>query len=107
MMRGSVFGNYSGANQWSDPGFKATASGIPVSEPGIALPMPIRSGQMYQVTAPNGNSVVVPQIDVGPAAWTQRDVDVSAGAAEALGYTPQTFPTWSPQDPNAQFRVER
>jgi hypothetical protein len=33
------------------------------------------------------------QTDIGPAAWTGRGVDISAAAADRMGYTPKTFPT--------------
>jgi hypothetical protein len=37
--------------------------------------------------------VLLPQIDVGPAGWTGRGIDISKGALEKFGYTPENFPT--------------
>jgi hypothetical protein len=92
---GSWFGTYSGDHDWRDnrePAGHPTASGIPPSAPGIALPTRSTLGQRFVVTAPNGQSIVVPQTDVGPGA-NGRGVDLTAAAAEKLGYSPSSFPT--------------
>lgn len=96
--KGSWFGNAPGG--WTDAmNGSATASGKPTSVPGIALPSRSTLGQMFQVTAPNGQTYSLPQIDVGPAARTGRSVDISAGAAAQMGYTPKNFPT------DSQFKI--
>jgi hypothetical protein len=74
-----------------------TATGIPTSAAGIVLPHPI---QLYRVTAPNGRSAVLPQIDVGPDPSTEHTLDVSQGAQALFGYTQANFPT------EARFKVE-
>jgi hypothetical protein len=100
--RGSWFGNAPGG--FNDPSNgSATASGVPTSQPGIALPS--RAGlspgaPQFQVTAPNGQSAVLPQTDVGPAKWTGRGVDITGGAAPQLGYGPNNFPT------DSRFQVQ-
>lgn len=100
--RGSWFGNAPGG--FNDPSNgSATASGVPTSQPGIALPS--RAGlspgaPQFQVTAPNGQSAVLPQTDIGPAKWTGRGVDITGGAAPQLGYGPNNFPT------DSRFQVQ-
>ena len=94
-VKGSWFGNYAGQNQWSDKMDSGLqAGGAPVSAgPGIALPSRATLGQEFDVTAPSGQTMRLPQTDIGPAKWTGRGVDINAPAAEAMGYTPQNFPT--------------
>jgi hypothetical protein len=87
------------ANTWSDPKLmpgNQTSTGVPPSQPGVALRSPPVKGQLLQVTAPNKNIQILPQIDTGPGTRTQRGVDISAAAAEKFGYTPKTFPTDQP-----------
>lgn len=99
-VKGSWFGSYSGQHSWSDPSAGThTASGTSLNTPGIALPTKSTLGQMFTVTGPNGNSITVPQTDVGPANWTGRGVDLTGSAAEMMGYTPHNFPT------DGQFHV--
>lgn len=91
-VRGSWFGNAPGWVDPSDSGLQA--SGVPVSAgPGIALPSRATLGQQFDVTAPSGQTMTLPQTDIGPAKWTGRGVDINAPAAAAMGYTPKTFPT--------------
>src|SRR5207247_8342953 len=88
--RGSWFGDQPG---WSDPKETRTASGAPLSVPGIALPQRATLGQRFNVTDPTGRTFNLPQTDVGPAASTGRGIDINSAAAQKMGYTPQTFPT--------------
>lgn len=77
-----------------------TATGLSAARTaGIALPSREGLGQMYEVTGPNGQTVMLPQIDVGPAKWTGRGVDISKAALGRMGYTEKNFPT------DAQFTV--
>jgi len=72
----------------------STASGLSATTtPGIALPSREGLGKMHEVTGPNGQKVMLPQIDIGPAEWTGRGIDISKAALEKLGYTPENFPT--------------
>jgi hypothetical protein len=91
-VRGSWFGSSPG---WSDPSDSGLqAGGQPVSAgPGIALPDRATLGQQFAVTAPNGQTLTLPQTDIGPAKWTGRGVDINSPAAAAFGYTPKDFPT--------------
>ncbi len=95
--KGSWFGNAPG---WHDPGDMdksgkplVTASGVPSSTPGIALPDKSTLGKPFEVTTPDGRTFQTTQIDVGPAAHTGRGIDISAGLATKMGYTPGNFPT--------------
>ena len=94
MMRvhASWFGNSPG---WVDPDDHGPqANGLPVAgDPGIALPTEDTLGQLFDVTAPNGQTYRLRQTDIGPASWTGRGVDVNSAAAQLMGYTPDTFPT--------------
>jgi len=91
-VKASWFGNAPGWRDPSDSGLQA--GGQPVSAgPGIALPNRGTLGQQFDVTAPSGKTMTLPQTDIGPAARTGRGVDINAPAAEAFGYTPQNFPT--------------
>lgn len=92
IVKGSWFGNAPGWVDPSDSGLQA--SGKPVSAgPGIALPSRATLGQEFDVTAPSGQTMRLPQTDIGPAKWTGRGVDINALAAQAFGYTPKNFPT--------------
>ena len=77
-----------------------TASGIPAdgARPGIAILDMTTLGGYWKVTYPNGHTLVLQQIDVGPApdlgpAPEHRVVDTDTAAATAAGYTPASFPT--------------
>ena len=48
---------------------------------------------MHEVTGPDGQKVMLPQIDVGPAKWTGRGIDISKAAMKQFGYDSQNFPT--------------
>ena len=89
--RGSWFGSTPG---WTDKMSGAqTASGVPLTTPGIALPDRSTLGQNFDVTAPSGKTMTLPQTDVGPAKWTGRGIDINSAAAAKMGYTPKDFPT--------------
>ena len=89
--RGSWFGSTPG---WPDAmSGPNTASGTPLSTPGIALPSRSTLGQNFDVTSPAGQTMTLPQTDIGPAARTGRGIDINSAAAAKMGYTPQTFPT--------------
>jgi hypothetical protein len=97
-VRASWFGNSPGWRDPSDSGLQA--SGLPVAgNPGIALPTRAGMNQLYDVTAPNGRQLTLPQLDLGPSqdprktGGVRREVDINSPAAEAFGYTPQNFPT--------------
>ena len=70
-----------------------TASGAPISEPGIAVYNRQTLGGYWQVTMPNGHQAVLKQTDIGPAPWTGRKVDFTYSALPQLGYSEQNFPT--------------
>jgi hypothetical protein len=95
----SWFGSSPG---WFDPSSGSqTASGRPVTEPGIALPSRAGLGKMFEVTTPDGRKFILPQTDLGPAKWTGRGLDITSAAATRMGYTAKTFPT------DAPFKVRR
>jgi hypothetical protein len=77
-----------------------TASGIPADGPwpGIAVLDTATVGGYWKVTYPNGHTLVLQQIDVGPAtglgpAPEHRVVDTDTAAAIAAGYAIGGFPT--------------
>lgn len=78
-----------------------TATGLSAATtPGIALPSREGLGKMHEVTGPGGQKVMLPQIDVGPAKWTGRGIDISKAAMEKFGYHSGNFPT----DANFSYR---
>lgn len=118
--KGSWFGQFGfgpyGAGQsayvWRDGGDNGqNASGDKQTVPGIALPTRATLGKYYNVTAPNGKTLRLKHVDVGPRneeffknfpsydnpknrrGQVSRAVDINAPAAEAFGYTPKNFPT--------------
>lgn len=70
-----------------------TASGIPLSQPGIAVYNTQTLRGFWWVRFPNGRAAVLQQTDVGPAPWTGRVLDVVYSTLPRLGYTEATFPT--------------
>lgn len=89
--KGSWFGDAPG---WRDPmNGSTTASGRPTSVPGIALRSRKTLGKLFEVTTPDGRRFILPQTDYGPARWTGRLVDITAGAATMMGFNPHNFPT--------------
>ena len=88
---------------WYDRGDRPGSNALGVPDPlqGIALPSRRMLGQWFNVTPPGGGlPYPMQQTDVGPAPWTGRGVDISAAAAQQMGYTPRNFPT------DAQFTIE-
>ncbi|WP_375791178.1 hypothetical protein ACE102_07450 [Bradyrhizobium sp. vgs-9] len=95
-VKGSWFGSGPGWNDPSEPTWRKTASGKPLSVPGIALPSREGLGKMYEVTTPDGRKFMLPQTDIGPAARTGRGIDINSAAATQMGYTSKDFPTDAP-----------
>lgn len=92
---GSWFSQYQGKYSWVDKADKpnSNASGLPDNTPGIALRDRSTLGQYFNVQAPNGVTLLLRQVDIGPHEKTGRDIDINAAAAEAFGYDPKNFPT--------------
>jgi len=92
---GSWYSQHHGKFNWSDRGDRpgSNALGVPDSQQGIALPSKRTLGKYFDVTAPNGQTYRLQQTDIGPAAKTDRTIDISAAAAEQMGYSPRNFPT--------------
>jgi hypothetical protein len=96
-VKGSVFGSGFGfGTDRTEPYGRKTASGVPNYVPGIALPSRSGLGKMHEVTTPDGRTFMLPQTDIGPAARTGRGIDISASAAEQMGYSKKDFPTDQP-----------
>src|ERR1043166_6596410 len=100
--RGSWFGQYGygrhqdgqARNSWVDRGDNGrNASGLPQTVPGIALPTRATLGHYFCLYAPNGNNIIVQHVDLGPARYTGKGIDINAAAADKLGYAPGNFPT--------------
>jgi hypothetical protein len=70
-----------------------TASGLPVTQPGIAVYNTETLRGYWVVRFPNGRTAILRQTDIGPAPWTGRVLDVLYSAFPALGYTERNFPT--------------
>jgi hypothetical protein len=70
-----------------------TASGAPVTTPGIAVYNHATLGGYWKVTTPNGRTRVIQQTDIGPAPWTGRVIDFTYSALKQFGYTESNFPT--------------
>lgn len=89
---GSWYSQYPG---WVDPNDKpgSNALGVPDEKQGIALPSRSTLGRWFEVVGPDGRMHRLQQTDVGPAPWTGRGIDVSAAAADKMGYSPKNFPT--------------
>lgn len=109
--RGSWFSQFNGIHNWHDSGDAAgsNALGVPDYCQGISFYNGSTLGKWFEVHAPNGYVGIEQQTDVGPAPWTGRLIDISAVAAERMGYSPNTFPTngefyWRPVDPPAQVK---
>lgn len=77
-----------------------TASGKPVSAPGIAVYDPSKPGGRgetlggyWRVRLPNGRTAILQQTDVGPHPSTGRKIDFTYSALKQLGYDESSFPT--------------
>jgi hypothetical protein len=104
--RGSWYSQYRGRHSWVDQGDEpgSNALGVPDDRQGIALKSRATLGEWFEVTAPNGKTLLLQHTDIGPGDITLRDIDISARAAEAFGYSPGDFPTdkifsWRPSPP--------
>lgn len=87
---GSWFGHY---GKWQDPEYNGkNASGLSEATPGIALRNKATLGHWYEVTFPNGKTVMARQVDVGPFA-KGRSIDINGALADKAGYSPGNFPT--------------
>src|SRR5207302_1484988 len=83
---------FGGPHDPSDSGH--TASGLPEGTPGgIAVYNRATLGGYWRVRFPNGRTLIERQVDLGPAPWTGKILDVSYGALARAGYTEQNFPT--------------
>lgn len=80
--------------RWSDNADNArNASGLSQQTPGIAYMSKETIRHWFKLTFPNDVTVIVRQVDLGPALWTNKIIDVNAPLAEMVGYSPRTFPT--------------
>lgn len=70
-----------------------TASGAPVTTPGIAVYNQQTLGGWWLVKLPNGVISLVRQTDIGPAPSTGRTFDFLYSLLPFLGYSQQNFPT--------------
>lgn len=70
-----------------------TASGEPVTVPGIAVFNTATLGGYWRVTFPNHRTAILRQTDIGPAPYTGRVLDVLYSALSAIGYSEHDFPT--------------
>ena len=90
--------NLSGKISWfggpQDPSAQGTpASGIPITQPGIAVNNAATLKGWWLLKLPNDELTMIQQTDRGPAAWTGRAFDFTYSALPKLGYTQQNFPT--------------
>ena len=97
-VRGTPGQTITGATSWfggpDDPtSGPTTASGKPVTDPGIAVLDTATLNGYWRVHFPNGRTAVLQQTDIGPAPWTGRVLDVLYSALPYLGYTEHDFPT--------------
>jgi hypothetical protein len=78
---------------WRDTGDNGkNASGLPQTHPGIAMLNRKTLKHWFEVEL-NGKVFTVQQVDIGPAKWTGRVIDINAPLADMAGYTPKNFPT--------------
>lgn len=82
-----------------------TASGAPVSTPGIAVNNQSTLGGWWLVKLPNGVITLVRQTDIGPANWTGRVFDFTYSLLSYLGYTTSNFPTTTASTPSSATGV--
>lgn len=87
-----------GKSSWfGGPGDKTTgpttASGAPITDPGIAVDNRATLGHWWAIKAPNGAIAIVKQTDIGPAPSTGRRFDLTYSLLPLLGYTQQNYPT--------------
>ncbi len=78
---------------WRDTGDNGkNASGLPQTTPGIAIYDRKTLGHWYEVEL-KGKKYKVRQVDIGPAPWTGRKIDINAPLADMAGWSPKNFPT--------------
>lgn len=70
-----------------------TASGAPVTNPGIAVYNQATLGGWWLIKMPNGLLTFIKQTDIGPAPSTGRTFDFTYSALQSLGYSTSNFPT--------------
>ncbi|MET3995999.1 hypothetical protein ABID65_007671 [Bradyrhizobium sp. S3.9.2] len=96
-VKGSYFGSAPGwPSDPSEPASRPTAGGFKNTDPGIALPRSVAgkpTGALYEVTGPDGRTMILPHTDSGPHARTGRGIDITAAGAAKIGYSSKTFPT--------------
>jgi hypothetical protein len=92
--RCSWFGQFRGKHRWVDNEDNGqNASGLSQETPGIAYMAKKTLRHWFKVTFPNNKSFIIRQVDIGPADWTGKMIDVNAPLAEMAGYSPKNFPT--------------
>lgn len=85
--------SYGGPNDAGDNN-RPALQGATNKKPGIAVYNRKTLGGYYRVTAPNGQTRVVQQTDIGPAPFTKRVVDLNPPAGKLFGYKEgNAFPT--------------
>ncbi len=101
--RASWYSQFHGSYAWVDRGDRPGSNplGVPDHMQGIALRSRRTLGKWFYVKLPDGRVYHLQQTDIGPAPWTGKAIDISARAAEAMGFSPKSFPsgsvfTWSP-----------
>jgi hypothetical protein len=78
---------------WRDLGDNGkNASGLPQTVPGIALTNRKTLGHWYEVKL-NGAWYLARHVDMGPARYTGRTIDINAPLADMAGWSPKNFPT--------------
>jgi hypothetical protein len=70
-----------------------TATGVPDTTPGIALYNQATKNKYFNVYAPNGRWHKERQIDIGPAPWTGKVLDITSAALSHFGFNESNFPT--------------
>ena len=81
------------AHVWRDGGDNGkNASGLPQTVPGIALRDRKTLGHWYEVKL-KGSWFLARHVDMGPARYTGRAIDINAPLADMAGWSPKNFPT--------------
>ncbi len=81
------------AHVWRDRGDNGkNASGLAQTVPGIALRNRKTLGHWYEVKL-NGSWFLARHVDMGPARYTGRAIDINAPLADMAGWAPKNFPT--------------
>jgi hypothetical protein len=70
-----------------------TALGLPDTVPGIAMLNQSTLGKYFNVYAPNGRWHKERQVDIGPATYAGRILDITSAALSHFGYNESNFPT--------------